>query len=169
MDISVTLKSDTIMILNSLKQNMEVEPSMQDKFTYEETDNSVTFNFEDIDPTKDNLFKENDETDTSILDKESYNFKKEFKFPYYYYTYEINATNEDEETEENEISLFNETEMNAMFGIGYTIEVFGKIVETNGNKMSNNKVKFNMGMNDDKVYYVKFRDFFITNWIGSLS
>jgi len=174
-DMSLTFKAESPMILNALKQDLEIDSSIQDKYTYEETDDSVTYKFTDIDPLKDNLFKENEDsdTDTSMLNKDNYKFKKEFKFPYYYYTYEIDMTNENtEEVEVQEDSLFDESEMDSMFGemfkIGYTVEVFGKIVETNGNKMDNNKVKFNIGMDSDKVYYVKFKDFFLSSWIGSI-
>ncbi|GAH52500.1 unnamed protein product [marine sediment metagenome] len=174
-DISLTFKAESHMILNLLKQDLEIDPSVQNKYTYEETDNSVTYKFIDIDPNKDVIFKENENsyTDNSILNKD--NYKKEFKFPYYYYTYEIDMTKENIEEvkpQNDEESLFDEFEMDSMFGemfkIGYTVEVFGKIVETNGNKMDDNKVKFNIGTNDDKVYYVKFKDFFLSNWFGRI-
>lgn len=176
-DMSLTFKAESPMILNVLKQDLEIDPSIQDKYTYEETDNSVTYKFTNIDPTKDVLFKEtkDSDTDTSMLNKDNYKFNKEFKFPYYYYTYEIDMTNEDSEkieSKEDEESLFDESEMDSMFGemfkIGYTVEIFGKIVETNGNKMEDNKVKFNIGMDEDKVYYIKFKDFFLSSWFGSI-
>ncbi|MDD3629344.1 MAG: hypothetical protein PHN81_06190 [Actinomycetota bacterium] len=69
-------------------------------------------------------------------------------------------------------NLFGEDEADAMLGqlfkIGYTIEVFGKIVETNGNKINDNTVKFNIGPDDLNLYYVKFKDFFLSNWFGRL-
>ena len=111
-DMSLTFKAESPMILNALKQDLEIDSSIQDKYTYEETDDSVTYKFTDIDPLKDNLFKENEDsdTDTSMLNKDNYKFKKEFKFPYYYYTYEIDMTNENtEEVEVQEDSLFDES------------------------------------------------------------
>jgi len=167
-DISLTFEAESPMILNTFKQDLEIDPSVQNKYTYEETDNSVTYKFIDIDSNKDAIFKEN-----SMLNKD--NYKEEFKFPYYYYTYEIDMTKENIEEvkpQNDEESLFNESEMDSMFGemfkIGYTVEVFGKIVETNGNKMDDNKVKFNIGTNEGKIYYVKFKDFFLSNWFGRI-
>ncbi len=176
-DLSLIVKSESPTILNALKQNLEVAPSVQNKYTYEESDNSVTYKFTDIDPTKDVLFKESEDSDmnTSMLfNKDNYNFKKEFRFPYYYYTYKIVTEEKSENTNSDieENNLLKESEIDTMFGdmfkIGYTLEVFGKIVETNGNRMDDNKVKFNIGLEDNKVYYVEFKDFFISNWLGSL-
>jgi hypothetical protein len=174
-DMSLTFEAESPMILNTLKQDLEIDPSIQDKYTYEETDNSVTYRFTDIDLQKDNLFAEevDSETDTSLLDKENYDFKKEFKFPYYYYTYEIDMTKGNtEELDAQEESLFDDSEIDSLFGemltIGYTVEVFGTIVETNGNRMDDNKVKFNIGVNTDKEYYVTFKDFFLSSWFGYL-
>lgn len=190
MDMSLTLKAESPMILSAVNQDLQIDPSVQDKFTYEETDTSVTYKFTDIDPSKDTLFEENEDStaDTSIIDKESYRFEKEFKFPYYYYTYEIDMTKEETEdsndVQEHEEILSDDADMDAMFGeygdaemdamfgemlsMGYTVEVFGSIVETNGKKMDDNKVKFNIGMDTDTVYYVKFKDFFLLNWLGSI-
>lgn len=176
-DMSLTFKAES-MILNAFKTNIEVEPSMKSKYTYEETDDSVTYKFTDIDPFKDNLFKQEDngKTDTSMFNKDNYHFKKEFKFPYYYYTYEIEMKDTQQEESkpktDNTEGMFDtsglESAMSNMFKVGYTIEVFGKITGTNGNKMSDNKVKFNIGINENKKYYVTFRDFFISSWIGSI-
>ncbi|MBI3035207.1 hypothetical protein HYY71_02695 [Candidatus Woesearchaeota archaeon] len=71
----------------------------------------------------------------------------------------------------NEDALFDtselETTMGEMFKIGYTIEVFGKITDTNGNRMSDNKVKFIIGLKENKKYYVTFRDFFISSYCNN--
>lgn len=163
-DLSLTLKSESSMILNAMKQNLEVDPSVMEKYTYEEGTDSVTYKFTDINPLKDNIFKqkEDSKTDTSMFNKDNFKFKKEFSFPYYYYTYGINMGNGKSSSSKEE-NPFGE-----MFKIGYTIEVFGTVVDTNGNKMADNKVKFNINPDEDKAYYVKFKDFFLASWFGSM-
>ena len=136
-DMSLTFKAEST-ILNAFKQNIEVDPSIKSKYTYKETDDSVTYQFTDIDPSKDNLFKQeqDSQTDTSIFNKDNYHFKKEFKFPYYYYTYEINIKDvqKEEPKTNNQEGMFDtlgiESAMSEMFKIGYTIKVFGKITDT---------------------------------------
>ena len=166
-DMRLILKAESMMILNALKTDLEIDPSVQ--YTYKETDNSVIYEFSDIDPTEDVIFKK----ENAMSNKENYRFEKEFRFPYYYFTYEIDI--QPEETAQDDSAFGSDafdSEMDSMLGemfkIGYTVEVFGDIVETNGNRMSDEKVKFNIGLTDDKVYYVKFKDFFLFTWIGSL-
>jgi hypothetical protein len=158
-DMSLTFKSNSKFILDSLKKDLEINPLINDKVIYEKTDNSISFKFKNINPLKENLFLETD-SKNSMLNKENYNFNKKFKFPYYYFVYEINMS----DNESNDI----DTIFNNIFTISYSIEVFGKVVETNGEKISKNKVKFNILSNKNDIYYVKFRDFFLFTWFGNL-
>ncbi len=166
-DISLTIKSESPMILNIFKQESPINPSLQDKYTYEEDETSITYKFTDLDPTKDVIFAESEEFETGIF---GYNLSKEFKFPYYYYYFELDLSEEDNGVLDSQNKGLSgiEAMFDEMFKIGYTVEVFGKITETNGNRMEDNKVKFNLGPSENNIYYIEFRDFFISNWLGRL-
>jgi len=107
-------------------------------------------------------------------------FKKEFKFPYYYYTYSITAKKVEKEEMDSKKSgkgvaydlgynVGYESAKNSI-EVDYRVEVFGEITKTNGLKMSQNKVKFELDVfpEKDKTYYVEFKDFFLWSWIGSI-
>lgn len=158
-DMSLTFKASSKFILDSLKKDFEINPLIKDKVIYEETDNSISFTFKNINPLKDNLFLETD-SQSSMLDKENYKIEKKFKFPFYYFVYEINMSNNENN---NMDSMFNN-----FFKISYTLELFGQVVETNGEKISKKKVQFNLLSNENEVYFVKFRDFFLFTWFGNL-
>ena len=157
-DISITVKSEYPKILDSLKAGLEVDPSMQDKYIYEEIDDGVRYNFSDVNTQKDTLFKGGE---TSDLPLNISNTKKEFKFPYYYYTVEITIPGEQSDD-------VTDGSGNGDSVIGYTVEFFGEMVETNGHPMDDNKVKFNIVTDENKIHYVKFRDFILTNWFSRL-
>ncbi len=54
-----------------------------------------------------------------------------------------------------------------LFKIGYTVEVFGEIIDTNGLEMEDNKVKFDISLTNEEEYTVTFRDFFLAAILGS--
>ena len=319
MDLTISTSPEYKMILNGLKEGFQVDDSVKGKFDYKETDTSITYSFKDINPTTDKkLFKEiekkegseNDmfgqtqETpDSSFIDPENIDFKKEFKFPYYEYTYtlkmspeskkdtgkvevltsndyildeanildqpsknqimqsinnvykndsieiiivtkkqmeqmdywsykydftsnfnfknknkqyimifastnenglcsvesniyldskvsaKINTLNTDFEknckleystqiknvvtqldsffkTADLESSKQMEEQLGQLFKVGYTIEIFGKITETNGLKMGDNKVKFDINPSKNGEYRIVFKDFFLASILG---
>lgn len=59
-------------------------------------------------------------------------------------------------------------QMEEAFKVGYTVKVFGEIVETNGLKMSDKKVKFEVAPSKQGEYNIVFKDFFLTNLLGEL-
>lgn len=57
-------------------------------------------------------------------------------------------------------------QLGSMFKIGYTVEVFGSVVETTGMKMGDNKVKFDINPSGEGEYTLVFRDFFLASLLG---
>ena len=319
-DIGLTISTaaEYKMILNGIKESFQVDDSVKDKFTYSETDTSVTYSFKDINPATDKkLFKETQipngtdntinlssgSSDSSIINPENIEVKKELKFPYYEYTYTLKMTaaakNSSNETtiltEDNYIfddanildseskkqimqsinniykndsveviiitkkqmseteynfyvdefasnhsldnkqyilifASFNETgvcsitsniytepnvsskvdllntdfekscrtnysaeikdtitqldnffkvtdlestkqltdQLGQLFKIGYTVEVFGKIIDTNGQQMDGNKVKFDINPEENGQYTIVFQDFFLASILGDM-
>ena len=53
-----------------------------------------------------------------------------------------------------------------LFQIGYTVDVFGEVTDTNGKKMENNQVKFNINSVEGGSYELTFRDFFLASILG---
>lgn len=164
-DLSIIFKSTNSFILESITQDFEINPDIENKAFFEKTENSVIFKFKNINPRKESFFKKVDDDDTPLLDQDNYNFKKEFKFPYYYFIYEIGEQKNDTIDEDLQKlgNLFDN-----MMKINFNIEVFGTIIETNGNQINKNKVSFESTLTSEDYYYIKFRDFFLFTWIGSL-
>lgn len=59
-----------------------------------------------------------------------------------------------------------EESLQQLFTVGYTVEVFGEITDTNGLKMGNNKVKFDVNPYKEEEYVVTFKDFFWAAILG---
>ena len=154
-DINLTIKSENSMFLNYFKQNMENSSLAIEKAIFSEGDNYISYYWKDVYPIAPK------ESNISIGKISIY---KEFKFPYYYIT--INFDNSENLLEEyNETNNLTKEIFNSM-KLNYDFEVYGKITDTNGIKLRDNKVRFDLLKN--KKYYVKFRDLFLTNWFGSV-
>lgn len=149
-DLSIESKSDNAMFLNLVKEGFEESPITEKAILIEDEEGFKYLlektSLEDISTeSKDSMF-------------ESIGIKKEFKFPYYYYT--ITLKNEGSE----------DPEYGSMgMSVNYILEPFGKITDTNGVLLGEDKktVKFNLMKTKD--YYVTFKDFFIPAWIGGAS
>jgi hypothetical protein len=50
--------------------------------------------------------------------------------------------------------------------VDYIIDVYGSVVDTNGEKVSSKQVKFSLLKNPKGPYYVEFRDFFLNKYLG---
>lgn len=156
-DLSIEVKSDNEMFLNVGKEKLEQFSDSSDfwginKGTLIENEEGIKYIFERM--TFDNF---STEYGNSLI--ESLGIKKEFKFPYYYYT--ITLKNEDDE----DLEYYSEYGVS----LNYVLEPFGKIIDTNGIYVGEDKkaVKFNLLRS--KEYYVTFRDFFIFSWLGGAS
>jgi len=149
-DLSIEVKSDNEMFINMVKEGFEESPVIE-KATLIEQEDGLRYvlekaSFNDI----------STESGDSMF--ESIGIKKEFKFPYYYYT--INLKNKGAE----------DSEYGSMgMSFNYVIEPFGKITDTNGVYVGEDKksVKFNLMKSKD--YYVTFKDLFISSWFGGAS
>ena len=166
-DMDLVLRSDSSVVLDSLKRGLEVDSGVADRYSYEESDKSVFYRFKGIDPKIDVLFKKKEQSYSplSTLQGMSYELKKEFRFPYYYYTYEI-VTFKEERHFSDDWRLEPPKVGGRLVEIGHTVDVFGGVVETNGRQVGSSRVKFDVEFNKDERYYVKFRDFFVSSWVG---
>ena len=169
-DFNLTFRSDSKELLNSIKSGFEVNDPTSKKLTYLESKDSISYVFTDLDPRTDLIVAPDiAEGKTGSPQKKVWDLKKEFRFPYYYYTITWDLTQDTKQKEsESELGDYFGKAFDEMFKMGYIVEVFGKITETNGLRMEDNKVRFDVGMSTNKKYYVTFRDFFLFSWIGAL-
>ena len=149
-DISIEVNSDNQAFLNLVKDGFEDNP-ITEKATIVEQESGFKYVLE-----KATIEDISTEEGNSLF--ESIGIKKEFKFPFYYYT--LSLKNKGSESEEF-----------GSFGMSfnYMIEPFGKITDSNGVYVGEDKrvVKFNLLKTKD--YYLTFRDFFLSSWIGGAS
>jgi hypothetical protein len=147
------LKEDNMM--DMLKQEITKYGDSESEWTYTENFDSFTFSSEHLD-----LSNKLDDTATkhSILKPE---ITKEFKFPYYYYTYSFVKK---DLVSDDLLALYN---FNELIYIDYNVEVFGKIVDTNGLKINENEVLFKMSTdsNQNEINYITFKDIFLRTWL----
>lgn len=88
---------------------------------------------------------------------------RKFSFPYFLYSINFSSRGLGGGSSENELA---EQLMSGM-RLDYRLETFGKIVETNGEKISDNSVRFDLKKKGE--YYVVFRDFFLSSIFGGFS
>ena len=116
MDLTVSTVAEYKSVLGSVRESLQVDDSIKDRFQYSETDTSITYSFYDIDPKKDTkLFKKiggdvdtleqlSEGVDYSIFDPDNVDFEKELKFPYYEYTYTLDILPESREENNQTLS-----------------------------------------------------------------
>ena len=149
-DLSIEIKSDNEMFINMVKEGFEENPVIE-KATLIEQDDGFKYVLEKA--SFDDVSTENGD---SMF--ESIGIKKEFKFPYYYYT----------------ITLKNKGSADSEYGsmgmsFNYIIEPFGKITDTNGVYLGEDKKAVKFNLMKSKEYYVTFKDLFISSWFGGAS
>ncbi|MBU0979706.1 MAG: hypothetical protein KJ709_02785 [Nanoarchaeota archaeon] len=149
-DLSIEIKSDNEMFTNMVKEGFEESPVIE-KATLIEQDDGFKYilekaSFEDV----------STESGDSMF--ESIGIKKEFKFPYYYYTITLKNKGSDD------------SEYGSMgMSFNYIIEPFGKIIDTNGVYLGEDKKAVKFNLMKSKEYYVTFKDLFISSWFGGAS
>lgn len=74
----------------------------------------------------------------------------------YYKINDLNTSTLDQMTEQ----------MNELFKIAYKVTVFGSVVETDGVKLTKNKVKFEVDPSKKAEYNIVFKDFFLATALG---
>lgn len=150
-DFSIGVKSDNEMFLNTMKSAFE-ESALVEKATYIEKDDGFTYVLEKV--TLEDVSDEEEEE--SVL--ETIGVKKEFKFPFYYYTFTL----KNKGTGDSEFGSMG-------MALNYIVEPFGKITDTNGVFIGEDKKKVKFNLMKTKDYYITFRDFFLFSWIGGAS
>lgn len=168
------------MLSDSVLEALKVNPIHEPNLVIEELDSGLQYTFTGVDVSKGPLFLDSealDDMNSAIFSIDSYVLTREFKFPFYYYTYTIDLTDADMEEldlldsdTDTENGLFDESMLGSMTDIKvrYTIDVFGKITQTSGSRMSDTRVRYRPDVLGDEVFYVTFRDFFLWSWFGGL-
>lgn len=172
--ITIPLNSQLKSMTGEIKEEMKVPEEYENNFELIETDTSLTFLFKDIDPQKmTSLFSEKSGSDRGVtpFDPSAVNFRKEFKFPYYVFTYEVKMDDDkieetsNDEDRNNSNSSFQMSGMDNIVTLEFIVETFGTVIQTNGEKISRNKVKFLLN-DDTKVLKIVFKDFFLVTLLG---
>lgn len=167
-DMTITIKSENSLFLDAIKKRVIVEGAGS-KFSdcvYTEDKNSFSYfckNFVFVDQ------KENPKSPFKNIQ-----LQKEFNFPYYYYTYSITwagvSTDELINEQDTELSKSITKQIIETAEFNYYVEVFGEIVDTNGQKTGTNEVMFssNLFLPEEKKYTILFKDFFLLSGLGWL-
>jgi hypothetical protein len=141
-------------------QNITVNPSLSDKFTFTQEPGKLTYSFQGI-PSGAKLFQMEPNKETSFFGIEEYTLTKEFSFPSYRYTYTL--------TPSNALPIDSNPQTKAIMSaikVDYTVNTFGKIVSTNGAKIDDDTVQFTVDATSTTPYTIEFKDFFLSNWFG---
>lgn len=143
-DLSVKVKSDNEFFLNTARSSLEGSPYFE-KATLVELDDGFTYNLEKI------SLEETTVSEQGAV-YESIGIKKEFKFPYYYYT----ITLKNKGLDDNEFGSFG-------MSLDYVLEPFGRIIDTNGVYVGDDKKAVKFNLLKEKEYYVTFKHFLISS------
>ena len=124
--------------------------SDDDNFEYNKNQLS-NYDITTIDDNQDKILIFEEVNLANLVDSDSLfnlvGIEKEFNFPYYYYTFSLNNFENIDYLERY-----------------INIQVFGRVVETNGDFNENeNSVEFDLTQSED--YYVTFKDFFILSFL----
>ena len=148
-DLSMEVRSDNVMFINLAKEAFQ-SSQMQQGTLIEQT-NGFTYYFEEI------SFDDFPIQDDAV---EFIDIKREFKFPFYYYT--ITLVSPGVQQTDFEFGTMG-------MAFNYIVEPFGKITETNGFYLGENKKAVVFNLMQTGTYYVVFRDSFIASWFGGAS
>ncbi len=185
-DLSFTISTseEFSSILDGIEDGLVIDESIKDKHELESTETSISHKFTDLGPGRDNrLFQDVNTDDPQIPDNnflspENFDFKKEFRFPYYVYTYtfktspkqSIEKNNESDENRENREfnDSVSEEAFSELFKMRFVVEVFGTIIRTDG-EVDGNKVSYDLMMNSAEEHIIVFKDFFLIAWLYEYS
>ena len=148
-DLTIMFISESPDILNTVRKSIDINPGIKSKYHRQDTTKSVAYVFRNIDPLKDKLFAaQSSATSSPLLNKDTYSVIQKTHFPYNYFTYVIDLS----KSKGSQLSIPGVTMA------GLTVGVFGKITTTNGYKIDEHHVKFNIALNEKKKYVVTFKE-----------
>ncbi len=163
MDLGITYSAPPA-VIDLLRDSVNLEGA--EVFKFEETEDSLSFVFRDVNKALNiGMFEEEEgELEEELFNPENFNLAREFSFPYYYFTYSINLSSRGGS---RDVQGGIDDALGDVMSVSYTVEVFGRIVDTNGVLLSNKEARFDL-VNPDEEFRVVFRDFFLFTWFGSL-
>ncbi len=158
-DINISIKSDYNYILSAVQSSLENSELAIEKAVLTEEGNEITYSWKNV------FLGMQGVTNQSNVDIpiNKWNFESKLKFPYYVTTLTFNNIKTNySKLQQNELTQ----SISTSYKINYDLEIYGDVKDTNGVKLSNNKVRFDLTKN--KSYYVTFNDFFLSTWIDSM-
>lgn len=170
-DAVFLIQSPYNLILSSINESLIMNNNLSGAEPFL-INNTLVYFFENINLSSDELFFSSPSDELKIdtkgmFSEDTYFLGQTFKFPYYYYNYTIYINEPLIESSDffNNDELLNQA---SILDIEYDIVYFGSLVSTNGEELDNNKVRFKPDLTKKNEYYLTFKDFFISNWIGRL-
>jgi len=163
-DLLIEFDAGSALIGDIIERRLVIHPSMRDSIVREVVNSSVMYTLEGVELSDGNMFQvDNQSQSVRFMDKDKFVVKREFKFPYWYYSVEVDMTHDFSENGTNALSGLL---AGGLFNIAYTLEVFGNVVDTDGEPIDDRNVRFNIGSRTNKILHVTFREFFWTEWFS---
>jgi hypothetical protein len=178
-DIGIEVESDSQVARTTVKEAIE-SSMMVENAVLEEGDNSFAYKFEDVYPQlQEGRFSETVGSRASAAESSNsmFDYEKDSGLVYTRFTLRMNSTGFGNSNSMDGSSSGSEyAELGRQFGeslssgmeFNYDINTFGTVVDTNGQKMSDGSIRFDL--TQDKNYYVEWKalsaDLFLSN-LGS--
>lgn len=159
-DIGIEVESDSQVARTTVKETIE-SSMMVENAVLEEGDNSFTYRFENVYPqTQEDRFSETVGSTSSGSGSSSsiFDYEKDSGLVYTHFTLRLNSTGFDDSNSGSSESEFGSQlgeSLGSSMEFNYDIDIFGTLVDTNGQKMSDGSIRFDL--TEDKNYYVEFK------------
>ncbi|HLP79502.1 MAG TPA: hypothetical protein VK158_02625 [Acidobacteriota bacterium] len=150
-DITLEVVSESEPFINLVKTGLE---SSLPGAVEIETEDGVMYQLENV--------KASDLAINQTTVFNSFGIKKEFKFPNYYYTLTWDMSGSEEEDSASQVAGMG-------IGFNYILTPFGKITDTNGVYVGEDKKAVKFNMLSPKKYYVTFKQSFVSAWLSGSS
>jgi hypothetical protein len=169
-DIGINVQSDSQIVRNALKERFKSSLAVENAIL-EEGDNSFNYRFENVYPQKQEqrfseVVRPSSEQNSS---SSGFDYEKDSGLLYTHFTLRMKSTGIDT-SDTNYPSQYSQLgqSLTSSMELNYNVDPFGTIVDTNGQKLSDGRVRFDL--TEDKDYYVEFKalsaDLFLTK-LGS--
>lgn len=157
-DVKITIRVSGAygsLLLDKIQRNISNDPLFR-KCIFEEGTDYISWSCKDLDYTY------SEDIPFEVFDPKRARLTEELRFPYYYYTYNVVFTAMPKQATNDRYSELWES----LVDVKYYVEVFGEIVETNGQKTGPNTVLFTLSPSKATTCNIVFRDLFIFTWFG---
>ena len=170
MNVIVIFDSSYFTISDLVNSSITPNPNLNP--ISERVNNTLIYYFSNVNPFESDLFVNSGENEylgvnpSGFLGSNTFKYSTEFKFPYYYYYYTADFGNASIQGDD----VFNKSyllDLAQNYTIDYDVIYFGELVSTNGQEISDKKIRFSPQISND--YELTFREFFLINWLKRLT